>query len=479
MVVERGERPKRPVEVETREQGLSDEMWALIEACWSTHPNERPCAKPIAARIAECREAHKMSTLSAPQKGASLFGSCCRSQLERTRPLAPLEDHSDVVSFLNTDTGEDLPSYTTHNVHKIPGAPQLHFVALPPVKLIEHGRPSPATYSSRTDYPHSSSNPQLLPMPVAEERGRPRRGHSTAQKQSPINYVSSGHRAKIEEGTRPSAFRKTARGVPGLLAIERSPFLAESPAPRKADTGQSMITGISQKRSLGLPSSISVSHSSSQESNSIPGLTPPLWYTTPRSHSASPGIGSLPRENPPRSKPPSRFRSASPSRPLHSPSPPSSPSQSLSPPPSPKSPFLSVSPPCLSFASSAPSVRPVMAWKFPSSSHVDSSRPAEPAQQREARARPPVHSQSSEPLPQPFNTNVLSPYPLQRSRSADHKRTSSAPQVSGAPNFGKADSVQAVFESPQRRRYRELLAENLKLFEKRDKRETMKGIEVS
>ena len=59
--VVKGIRPSRPIEVSTACH-LDDDIWNLIETCWSSDPNNRPQALDVVqfldSRFAETRTAH-------------------------------------------------------------------------------------------------------------------------------------------------------------------------------------------------------------------------------------------------------------------------------------------------------------------------------------------------------------------------------------------------------------------------------------
>lgn len=57
VVADRGMRPPRPDQAETRKLGLGDGMWGLIEASWTQEPNRRPSAPTIAQRLGTLRAA--------------------------------------------------------------------------------------------------------------------------------------------------------------------------------------------------------------------------------------------------------------------------------------------------------------------------------------------------------------------------------------------------------------------------------------
>lgn len=38
----KGEHPLRPMQPQVLERGLDDNVWAILESCWSLEPTERP-----------------------------------------------------------------------------------------------------------------------------------------------------------------------------------------------------------------------------------------------------------------------------------------------------------------------------------------------------------------------------------------------------------------------------------------------------
>lgn len=49
--VKRGRRPSRPSRKLCRMRGLEDEIWRLMENCWSAEPLERPTSNQIVERL--------------------------------------------------------------------------------------------------------------------------------------------------------------------------------------------------------------------------------------------------------------------------------------------------------------------------------------------------------------------------------------------------------------------------------------------
>lgn len=49
--IQRGKRPSRPSHDMCRTRGLNDEMWDLIEICWTTDPSDRPSASEIIEQL--------------------------------------------------------------------------------------------------------------------------------------------------------------------------------------------------------------------------------------------------------------------------------------------------------------------------------------------------------------------------------------------------------------------------------------------
>lgn len=63
-----GRRPARPVDDLSRDRGLSDEMWALVETCWAQKPTDRPAIvkvlellQPLANRRVDQRPLDNLS----------------------------------------------------------------------------------------------------------------------------------------------------------------------------------------------------------------------------------------------------------------------------------------------------------------------------------------------------------------------------------------------------------------------------------
>jgi hypothetical protein len=49
--VMQGKRPARPLDKSSRARGLNDDVWALIETCWTQEPTHRPNASWIVERL--------------------------------------------------------------------------------------------------------------------------------------------------------------------------------------------------------------------------------------------------------------------------------------------------------------------------------------------------------------------------------------------------------------------------------------------
>jgi hypothetical protein len=49
--VVQGKRPARPLDVLSKARGLTDDVWDLIQACWSQDPAFRPTATQVVERV--------------------------------------------------------------------------------------------------------------------------------------------------------------------------------------------------------------------------------------------------------------------------------------------------------------------------------------------------------------------------------------------------------------------------------------------
>ena len=49
--VKEGKRPSRPLDEVSRIRGLNNEIWNIIEACWTQDPNARPSATEVVERL--------------------------------------------------------------------------------------------------------------------------------------------------------------------------------------------------------------------------------------------------------------------------------------------------------------------------------------------------------------------------------------------------------------------------------------------